>query len=441
MRIMTESAAPRIWIDVSTVRQLAGRGPVGFSRVAAPILAAALRKLGDRARYWFHDRYSQLLREAPAAEVAGYLALMSRSDGRGHGAARAPRGALRMAGRKLEQGVRHALRRGLARGQRLAGGDAGGARFRAGDVLLVPGDPWMQPEPEILQALVRESGVKVVAVCYDTIAWLFPHHMQDQGAVARFERYARFLVRDAALTICISQSARSDLMRFARAHALEPGPSTVMTMGADLNVASPVRPPQLPQDVAAQDFVLSVSTVQIRKNYQLLYNLWRRLAELRPCPVPPLVIAGARGWLSNDLLQVIAHDPLVKDRIHVLHGVDDAQLAWLYANCRFTLYPSLYEGWGVPIPEGFAFGKACIASDTSSMPEASQGLALHLDPLDFRAWYEALVHWLTDPGAVREAEQRVRASYRHVTWAEAGERIVDLAREIADGVPRATAAA
>jgi hypothetical protein len=430
---MCAAPTPAIWIDVSTVRQLAGRGPVGFSRVVAPVLSAAMRKLGGQARYWHYDRYSRTLREDAEAEVSAHLARMSQSDGRGHGAARSQGGLLRAAGRGLEHAVRHALRRGVARGRQAAGVDAGAARFQRGDVLLAPGDPWMLPEPQVLEALTRDPGVQVVAICYDAIAWLFPHQMQDPSAVTRFERYARFLVRDAALTICISRSACADLGEFARANGLEAGPSTVVNMGADLPPATPVRPPHLPQSVAAQDYVLSVSTVQIRKNYQLLYNLWRRMAERRPCRIPPLVIAGARGWLSNDLLRVIERDPLVKDHIHVLHGVDDAQLAWLYANCRFTMYPSLYEGWGVPIPEGFFFGKACIASDTSSIPEASQGLALHLDPLDFRAWYETLVGWLTRPQLVRAAEERVRAGYRHITWAEAGERIVDLALEVAAG--------
>ena len=87
----------------------------------------------------------------------------------------------------------------------------------------------------------------------------------------------------------------------------------------------------------------------------------------------------------------IAHDPAVRDSVVVRHDVSDAALAWLYRECAFTLYPSFYEGWGLPVSESLAHGKFCIASTAPALVEAGQGLTKHIDPLDFVAWKSAIV--------------------------------------------------
>ncbi len=101
-----------------------------------------------------------------------------------------------------------------------------------------------------------------------------------------------------------------------------------------------------------------------------------------------------------------------------MNHVSDAELNWLYDHCKFTLYPSLYEGWGLPIVESFNHGKACIASNTSSMPEAGQGLAVHLDPMDFSAWYQQVLQFVDQPQRLADVESRIREHYQPRSWDE-----------------------
>jgi glycosyltransferase involved in cell wall biosynthesis len=126
----------------------------------------------------------------------------------------------------------------------------------------------------------------------------------------------------------------------------------------------------------------------------------------------------------------MARDPLVRDSIVLLQGASDGELSWLYRNCLWTLYPSLYEGWGLPVSESLAHGKFCLASDSSSLPEAGQGLARHLDPLDFRAWDAAIRELLSSPAIVAEAEQRIRQSYRPMTWQQSAEQLASHLSEL-----------
>src|SRR5207247_4170450 len=139
------------------------------------------------------------------------------------------------------------------------------------------------------------------------------------------------------------------------------------------------------------------STIQSRKNFDLLYRLWRRFSEQNRPETPKLVIVGRKGFGSSDLLWQISRDPFVQQSITLLHRVSDAELSWLYRNCLWTLYPSFYEGWGLPISESLAHGKYCLASNTSSIPEAGQGLIQLLDPLDFRAWHDCLSELMLAP--------------------------------------------
>jgi hypothetical protein len=134
----------------------------------------------------------------------------------------------------------------------------------------------------------------------------------------------------------------------------------------------------------------------------------------------------------------IEKDPMVAGRIAIVDDASDRDLAWLYGNCRFTVYPSFYEGWGLPVAESLAYGKYCIASSTSSLPEVGQGLIKHIDPLDFVAWYDEVEGLISDRAKLARLETRIKSDYRPVTWNESGDRFL---REVLSMAARLHAAA
>jgi glycosyltransferase involved in cell wall biosynthesis len=127
---------------------------------------------------------------------------------------------------------------------------------------------------------------------------------------------------------------------------------------------------------------------------------------------------------SQDLLQQIAHDHQTRDKIVILHRTSDEELSWLYQNCLRTMYPSFYEGWGLPVSESLAYGKYCLASNSSSLPEAGAGLVNHLDPLDFAAWLEAVTELMRSPERLAAVEGLIRARYCPMTWERSAEVVV-----------------
>ena len=413
-----------VWLDVTTSwhdRHGAMNGTMrvekSYYRELRQIMPETLRL----CRYQASRRQFVSIATLPSAGKTGNVA---------HSAHRVHGGAPRL-GRRIEQAVR-AWRRSAAAGafrllDRLRG-DHGSpfAEARTGDVLLLTGENWSRFDFAVLRLARQRSGMRVAAICQDLIPIKCPQFYEADGFIERIERYADFLVNDADLVIAISEKTRSDVLAYARGRGGLRGDIHTINLGHDVGAPAPAeRPPALGM-LEPKKFVLSVSTIQSRKNFDLLYHLWQRLSEEGLPDLPKLVIAGRKGFGSKDLLWQIAHDPAVRDCVVVRHDVSDAALAWLYRECAFTLYPSFYEGWGLPVSESLAHGKFCIASNAPALVEAGQGLARHIDPLDFAAWKAAIVALVRSPEQLAELERRIKTNYRGVTWQESAQSLAAL---------------
>ena len=119
----------------------------------------------------------------------------------------------------------------------------------------------------------------------------------------------------------------------------------------------PLDEDEVSRALRAHPFVLCVSGLDIRKNHHLLYKVWRRLSEKYTDNAPHLVCVGEKGEGTEALLKDMRNDSRTRDRIHVIHNAEDPLLDWLYRNCLFTVYPSFYEGWGMPVAESLVYGK------------------------------------------------------------------------------------
>ncbi|VAW34704.1 hypothetical protein MNBD_CHLOROFLEXI01-3742, partial [hydrothermal vent metagenome] len=139
-------------------------------------------------------------------------------------------------------------------------------------------------------------------------------------------------------------------------------------------------------------YILSVGTLQPRKNYQMLIRAFQPLADRLP---HHLVIIGGKGWLYDEMLAEVARQGLA-GRVHFIGFVDDADLPTLYSDASLFAFPSLYEGFGLPLLEAMGCGTAVLTSNSSSLPEVAGEAAWQLDPQDQAAWTEAIEAAATD---------------------------------------------
>lgn len=286
--------------------------------------------------------------------------------------------------------------------------------------------------------LKKASGVRVIEFCHDTIPLDHPEH---SGSTKQpFADYFTCLSHTADLIATNSDSSRHDLAAFYARVGLWQVPRL-----RTVHLASPKVRAALPHRELAEDerailerlamdgrYVLYVSTFEVRKNHRLLLALWKELLRERGDACPVLVLVGMFGWGVNDLWdEMRASDVWAANKIVLLQHVSDALLEAIYRGCLFTVFPSLYEGWGLAASESLAYGKLALISDAPALAEATQGLCPTIHPLDYPGWRAALAHYLDDADARAAAEAQIRARYQARDWNAFSRDLLAAAREAA----------
>jgi len=147
--------------------------------------------------------------------------------------------------------------------------------------------------------------------------------------------------------------------------------------------------PETIRDIPSGAYWLSVGTIEPRKNQRFLVEAYARYLQ-RGGRSMPLVLAGGKGWLMDDFQKQVCELGLA-DSVIMTGYVSDDELIWLYRNCYANLYPSLFEGFGLPVLEGMQFGAPTLTSKSTSMPEVAGDAALIFDPENSEAWTEAML--------------------------------------------------
>lgn len=244
-------------------------------------------------------------------------------------------------------------------------------------------------------------------------------------------------LRQSAAVLVPSKATRTDLSRLYSIPGLE-AKTHVITEG--LPQAPP--PGVLPANVEP-GFILAVGSVEPRKNYPRLLAAYRQLRGRGAVPfiiggrpgVPQLVIAGRPGWAYGDTLVRLRSEPGV---VYLGH-VDEETLAALYASASVLAFPSLYEGFGLPLLEAMSHGVPAVIGATGALPELGAGVAVAVNAEDPAAIAEGLERLLADEALRRQlgAEGMRRAA--GYTWAGAATQTLDVLHHIAEK-PKAKAA-
>jgi hypothetical protein len=251
-----------------------------------------------------------------------------------------------------------------------------------GDCYLSVGADWQYNDHEVLFRMKKELSFRVILCCYDLIPILVPH-LAERATALRFENYIANLCHTASDIACISETTAKDLRLYIEENDIETRASVhAILLGDDVSYKS-VTPVE---GLIADSFFLYVSTIEARKNHWSVLKAWEILAADNRFEDKKLVLVGSRAWGTQDLITEMQYNPLLRDRVLHLQKLPDEQLAWLYENCSFTVFPSLYEGWGLAATESLRCKKPCIIADTPALLEATQNLMPSVHPFDVLGW-------------------------------------------------------
>jgi phosphatidylglycerophosphatase A len=197
----------------------------------------------------------------------------------------------------------------------------------------------------------------------------------------------------------------------------------VIRFGASFGSNLPTHDDRMP--AFPERFVLFVSAIEARKNHVLLVHVWERLLERHgSAQVPTLVFFGGVNWLARDLLAELESKKYLDGKIVRLSGFSDAVLAEAYRRCLFTVFPSLSEGWGLPVAESLACGKFCITSNRASLPEVGGDFVDYFDPTSVEDALAKIERALFAPGYLAGRVARIKAEYVPPSWSDCARTIV-----------------
>ncbi len=258
-------------------------------------------------------------------------------------------------------------------------------------------------------------GARNVTTIYDLTTLLYPECHTDLVREFQAKKF-RFAQTQADAVIAISKSAKQDTVNQL---GLDPAHIYVVYGGVDSSYR-PLPPMVVAETLSSvglvpQEYMLNVGTIEPRKNLVRLIQAYQQVRRKHPQLVPKLVHAGITGWMYEDVLtQVHALD--LEDDVIFLGRVESELLPALYNGAQLFVYPSIYEGFGLPVLEAMACGAPVITSNTSSLPEVAGNAAILIDPYDVTQIAEAMEQMLSDGDQRAALRQQGFARSAQFTW-------------------------
>ncbi|HTS17798.1 MAG TPA: glycosyltransferase family 1 protein [Verrucomicrobiae bacterium] len=218
-------------------------------------------------------------------------------------------------------------------------------------------------------------AARLVYTLHDLAFLEYPEFATEANRLACFDGVLRASLL-ADLIVAVSEHSRH---HFLETFPHYPPERAIVMHEASRFASRPIARPEKLSMLAPGEFWLSVGTLEPRKNPVRLFRAYARLKSSAPLTWP-LVWAGGNGWLMDDLPHLLKEEGLERD-ILLLGRVDDESLQWLYQNCFAFVFPSVFEGFGLPVLEALSLGAPVIAANTTSIPEVVGAAGLLVDPL------------------------------------------------------------
>ncbi len=309
--------------------------------------------------------------------------------------------------------------------------------YKESDVVLFLAPPWDVLDP--LEALYfflllikygflpRSRWVQVV---HDFIPYIFAEDgTQGRRTIKLLNTFQKHFSDVPERYIAVSQSTKKDAMRF---WGLQADRVVVIHHG-------PFVTPKAPRVDFGSKKILIVSDISPRKNHIRLIQAFERVQERSQSPLE-LVVAGYMRTAIPELEHMLQDVARRRENVKItfVGYVPDSEVLSLYAQADVFVYPSLYEGFGLPVLEAMACGCPVIASNVSSLPEVVGEAALLVDPYDVEALAEAILTVLEDDELKKEMSKKGIAQAQKFSWEKAGDELLAVCREVADKSSPAT---
>ncbi len=259
---------------------------------------------------------------------------------------------------------------------------------------------------------VHSMGLSATLIVHDLIPIRHPEwFVSEVNKQTLIEIMNSVSVSDSV--VCVSQSTLQDFLAFRRDFPVD-HTAVAHLAAADVFVPTPLSDALRTRWGISGGYILSVCTIEPRKNIDTVLAAYTSLLQTEQ-DIPQLVLTGANGWKNTELLQRIERlQQQYPDKIRLTGYVDDNELAQLYTAASAFVYPSLYEGFGLPPLEAMQCGCPVITSDVSSLPEVVGEAGITITPTDVDALVQAIKTLLS--GDREQQRQQALQRAREFSW-------------------------
>ncbi len=299
-------------------------------------------------------------------------------------------------------------------------------QFQEGACLVNLGTSWWLQNYFLHVRRAKELyGVRYVPFVHDMIPVMTPEHCVKE-LTQDFISWALGVFAHADHFLTNSEASKRDLITVAEQLGYEIESQNIHVVRLDADFRKPTISVPTAQTLSRYglvegQYVLFVSTIESRKNHLSALKAWQDLMRRRAAAdVLKLICVGNRGWLNDAVFSNLDADKDLQSKVMIVSGVSDPDLANLYKASAFTLYPSTYEGWGLPVTESFCYGKAALLSDSSSLPEAGGDFADYFRVGDQAEFIQKLERLMFDLPYRRQREQNIISNFQPRPWRELG---------------------
>jgi glycosyltransferase involved in cell wall biosynthesis len=296
---------------------------------------------------------------------------------------------------------------------------------KSNDIFLSFGAPWQHACYLDAISDLKDIIHSFVFVLYDLIPYLFPHFYEEPEFGEYYFRFISKITFQANKVLCISKNTYDDFIKLVNDESTKLKTS-VIELGCDFIKVEEKSIKSLSDLEVSKEYILCVGTLEFRKNQNFLLKVYRKILQDRK-DFPCLILVGKVGFGNNQIEHQIAYDPVLKDNVKILNCLTDEDIDCLYQNCLFTVYPSLYEGWGLPICESLMYGKNIICSNTSSMREVGSGLCHYFDPISYKELKKSIIKLAVNKLYRVQKESEIKSKYLPNTWNNCAENIITIA--------------
>lgn len=284
--------------------------------------------------------------------------------------------------------------------------------------------------PDFIPPLHRRC--RAVITVHDLAFLLYPHLLTEESQ--RYYSQIDQAVKSADAIIAVSENTRKDLVERVGA---KPEKVVVIPEAAD-ELYRPLDPEVVETQLRSRfgltpGYMLFVGTIEPRKNLPFLLRAYATMRERwrsRSIVLPKLVIAGRKGWLFEEVFKAV-EELRLGDEVRFLGVVSPDDLVVLYNGARLLVFPSLYEGFGLPLLEAMACGTPVIGANVSSIPEVVGDAGLLFSARESEALIAGLESLILDPALADRLRQKGFERVSHFSWQDTARQTLALYRRLA----------